>query len=243
MAFSEKILEGRYLYLKNSQQYSEENFTLEREDKNNGNYTFTAEILSRVSTGEFLKVMIDYEVTHQFEPLNIRIKRMLGQNQSTERYSLDSKEKILSYSFDGRNGHYEFEKSMTGRFHISTPAFCTSTLMTLFKKIDPVQRTAYNVISSSNIWDYNTPFHEHTIWMELKSPTPVELTINNKELQANLVHVIEDENGQPKQGKDFSIFYLSKNFNLPYKATFGEDVEVVVDKLKILEVRDYKKMF
>lgn len=242
MAFSEKIFEGKYLYYKDGNQYSEELFHLEREDKSNGNYTFSSEILSRVGTGEFLKVYTDYELTSKMDPLNVRIKRSLGKNKSTERYFIDQKDKIVSYTFDGRNGYHDFEKVVNGKFHIATPSFCTSALMTQMRKLDPVQRTPYNVLSSQNIWEYVGPFQENIIFIELKSHEPVEFKINDNELSATLCHFYEDDRNSktPAVGNPF---YLSKHFNVPYKAEFPGGIEVVVDKLKILEAKEYKNMF
>ncbi len=242
MAFSEKIFEGKYLYYKDGNQYSEELFSLGREDKTYGNYTFSSEILSRVGTGEFLKVYTDYELTSKMEPLNVRVKRSLGKSQSTERYFIDQKDKTVSYNFDGRNGYFDYEKVINGKFHIATPSFCTSALMTQMKKLDPVQRTPYKVLSSQNIWEYVAPFQENIIFIELKSHEPVQLKINNNELSATLCHFYEDDRDS-KTPAIGNPFYLSKHFNIPYKAEFPGGLEVVVDKLKILEAKEYKNMF
>lgn len=242
MAFTEKILEGKFLYTKDGNQYSEELFTVEREDKINGNFTFSSEILSRVSTGEFLKVYVDYELTSLMDPLNVRIKRALGKNKSTERYYINQTDKIVSYTFDGRSGYYDFEKVVNGKFTIGTPAFCTSAIMTLMRKIDPVQRTSYVVLSTDNIWNYQSPFKENIIFVELKSHEPVELMINDNELSATMCHFIEDDRDKAKTPPPAS-FYLSKHFNIPYKAEFPGGIEVIIDKLKVLEAKEYKNMF
>lgn len=242
MAFSEKIFEGKYLYFKDGNQYSEELFSLEREDKSNGNYTFSSEILSRVTTGEFLKVYTDYELSSRMDPLNVRIKRHLGKNKSTERYFIDHKDKLVSYTFDGRNGYHEFEKVVNGKFHIATPSFCTSALMTLMRKVDPVQKTPYTILTSPNIWEYHGPFQENIIFIELKSHEPVEFKINNNQLSATLCHFYEDDRELNNPATP-TAFYLSKHFNIPYKAEFQEGIEVRIDKLKILEAREYKNMF
>lgn len=240
MAFSEQILEGKFLYYKGKNQYSEELFKLEKEDKTNGNYTFSSEILSRVATGEFLKVQVEYELTNQLDPLNVRIKRFLGENSSTERYYVDQNSKTVSYSFDGRDGHNDFEKIVSGKFTIGTPAFCTSAIMTLMKKIDSVQKTQYLIVSSNNIWEYTAPFSENSLHVELKSNEPVQIEINGNELSATLCHFIEDIDTEQKP---YGEFYLSKHFNIPYKAIFPGDIKVIIDRLKITERANYKKFF
>lgn len=242
MAFSEKILEGKFLYFKDGNQYSEEFFTLEREDKTNGNFTFSSEILSRVQTGEFLKIYTDYELTSKMDPLNAKVTRSLGKNKSTERYYIDQKDKIVTYTFDGRDGYNDFEKIVNGKFHIATPSFCTSALMTLMRKIDPVQRTPYLVLSSQNIWEYTGPFEESLVFVELKSHEPETIVVNNNELTATLCHFFEDDRDS-KIPAEPSAFYLSKHFSIPYKAIFQGGIEIRVQKLKIIEKMDYKAMF
>lgn len=242
MAFSEKILEGKFLYFKNGNQYSEEFFSVEREDKANGNYTFSSEILSRVTTGEFLKIYTDYELTFNMDPLNVRVKRSLGKSKSTERYFIDQKDKNVTYTFDGRNGYHDYEKIVNGKFHIATPSFCTSALMTLMRKIDPVQPTPYTILTSQNFWEYHAPFQENIIFIELKSHEPEIITINNNELSATLCHFYKDDRDS-KTPATPTAFYISKHFSIPYKAVFADGIEVRVDTLKILEAREYKNMF
>lgn len=237
MSFEEKLLEGKYFYFKNGAQYSEESFQITKEDKSQGNYTFSSEILSRVSTGEFLKVYVDYELSHQFDPMNVRIKRSLGNRKSTERYIIDQKDKNIYYSFDGANGHHEEERAVHARTHIATPAFLTSTLMTQIKKIDTTQVTPYTVITSQNLWSFDGPFIESDIYVDLKSLDPVELNINDNNLLATHCTMFDDQ-----KEKIETEFYLSKYFNIPYKAIFPNGIEIKVDKLKTFDV-EYKNMF
>lgn len=237
MSFDEKLLDGKYLYFKDGAQYSEEVFKITKEDKSQGNYTFSSEILSRVATGEFLKVYVDYEVSHQFDPLNVRIKRSLGKRKSTERYILDPKERNLYYSFDGADGHNEMENVIAPKAHIATPAFLTAALMTKIKRLDSTQVTQYAIITSQNLWSYEAPFTEGQVYVDLKSLDPVELELNGNKISATHCTMFEGEKNEFE-----TDFFLSKYFNIPYQAKFPNGIEVRVDKLKTYEV-EYKNMF
>lgn len=241
MVIQEKLLEGKYNYFQNGQRYCEENFKVFREEKKYGAFTFQAELLSRVSTGEFLKVYVDYELTHNFEPLNARIKRSLGGSKSVERFSVDLKDKTLQYTFTGEKGFEEIKKAVTGRYHISTPAFSTSMLMTEARKIDPVHRTAYNIISSSNVWEYEKPFQESTLYVELMSLEPVTINIHDKEVQASHCNIFETDKFQNPGAEGYPV-YLSKYYQIPYLAELPGGIRVEVAKLKGFE-SDHSKLF
>lgn len=234
MGFQEKLIEGKYNYYQNGQSYCEEHFKLFREEKKQGAYTFQVELLSRVETGEFLKVYVDYELNHAFEPKNLRVKRSLGGIKSAERFQVDLKDKKVKYTFTTNDETKEYEKTLSGRFHISAPAFCTSMIMTQAYKIDPVHRTSYDVLSSSNLWTYEGPFEENTIYVELMSLDPKTITIHDKELQASLCNIFAQDKTAKSQGEGYPI-YLSKYYQIPYMAEFPDGIKVEIENLKNYE--------
>ncbi len=235
MSYAEKLLEGKYNYLKDGAVYSEEEFHVEKEDKSQGNYTFHSEILSRLRTGEFLKIYVDYELTHQFIPLRVCIKRRLGDKSSTETYTWDIKSKNLSYEFEDTNGKRHFhEQVINSKTAISTPAFLTSMIMVNHRKMDPVHKTPYQVISSSNLWDYEGPFYENEMFLELQSLDQVEIELAGNKLNAThckMFHVASKDTNLV-QGDDI---YLSKHFYIPYKANFQNNVSIEIESLKTFE--------
>ena len=243
MSITEKILEGKYLFFKDENQYSEETFAISKEDSATGNYHYSSELLSRVPSGEFLKIKVNYLTTSSFQPVDVKIERSLGDSSSTEHYTIDQQTKQVNYNFFNAKGSHDFEKNISGRFHISTPAFVTSTLMTQMKKMNATQTTSYNILTTDNIWEYNGHFIESQIALEMKSISAVDIIVNDKELQA--IHCLVTDN-PTSEGKitesSAANFYLSKHFNLPYLATFPGNIEVKIDRLKILE-NDYKNMF
>lgn len=235
------LINGRYLYKKDGREYSEENFKFQKADTPQGNIYISSEILSRVSTGEFLKVYVNYELTCEFDPLELKIRRSLGRRQSIERYKINLTDHSVKYHFRGDSTEERFEKFVNGKFFISAPSFCTSMLMTMGKRFDPLQKTQYHIVSSRNIWNYEGPFTEQYLFVEQVQAEQVELTLNNQNLKSTYVHVYE-------QSKDFltqevkTPFFLSKHFNLPYKANLSDEVTIEVDKLRVNDSK-YKGMF
>jgi len=241
MRFQEKIVEGKYNYYQHDQVYCEEHFKVFRQEASTGNFNFNAELMSRVDTGEFLKVFVDYELTHNFEPVNLRIKRTLGAHKSTERFTVDLKDKKIHYVFNGKEGMHESETAISGRFHIAAPAFSTSMLMSEAKKIDPVHRTPYNIISSENIWEYKEPFKESTLYVELMSLEPVTINLHDNELQATLCNIYEEDKIKNPNAEGYPV-YISKHYQIPYKAEFANGIRIEVQNLKNFE-SEYKGSF
>ncbi len=241
MSFDEKIHEGKFIYFQGTKQYSEETFAIFREDKPQGNYTFKSEILSRVNTGEFLKIYVDFEMNSKFLPTNVQTKRSLGKNKSTERYMVSHKDREVYYSFNGPKGFHEHTDFVSGHFHIATPAFVTSMLMTQAKKIDPVHRTPYQVISTNNIWNYEGPYKISNVHIELMSSKPVEVDVNGVDLLTTYCEMFmtDEQSNTHEKGTEF---YLSKHLNIPYKAIFENDIMVTTEKFKNLS-SNYSKMF
>tara|TARA_B100001971_G_scaffold215182_1_gene259151 strand:+ start:98264 stop:98995 length:732 start_codon:yes stop_codon:yes gene_type:complete len=242
MGFQEKILEGKFNFIKDKNTYCEEFFKLFQDSSPQGNYTFNSEILSRVETGEFLKIYVDYELSYQFEPISVRIKRSLGAKKSTERYVINQKDKTVHYSLNSKLGSGEFEKVINNKFHISTPSFASNLAMTQHRKPDPVHRTPYAVITSPNIWKYEAPFIEGMVHVELVNSEPRAIKMRTgHEVQAIHFKLFdEDRLSNPHgQGHDF---YLSKYFQIPYKADLLGGISVEIEMLKNFQV-DHSYLF
>ena len=226
-----KILQGKYNYLNQNKIYSEENFWIYEEDGLRNSYLFKSEVLSRVKTGEFLKVYVTYRVSRHFDPIEVSIERLMGDKESLETITIDQKTKNYAYTFKDTTGKtHRYDKVISSRPHIGTPAFLTSMLMTNQKRMDPVQRTSYNIISSPNVWQYQGPFQENTLYAELQALEPKEITINKKELKATHCKLLKSNIGiSSDQGEDL---YLSKYFNVPYLGVFKNNLKISIDNLR-----------
>jgi len=242
MAYQEKIIEGKFNFYKDNQRYCEEFFKLYQEPNAQGNYMFNSEILSRVETGEFLKIYVDYELNYQFEPISLRVKRSLGAKKSTERFAINQKDKTVQYQFSSKLGSGDMEKPVNGKFHLSSPSFATSFSMTHHKKPDPVHRTPYLVISSANIWKYEAPFQETTLHIELVNSEPKNIKLSDsREVQAVHHKVFEEDRLSNPHGVG-QDFYLSKYYQIPYKAQFNNGIIIEVENLKNFHV-DHSSLF
>lgn len=231
MSKLEKILEGKYNYFNKNQVYTEENFKVEREGGLQGNLLFSSEVLSRVKTGEFLKVYIEYRVTPKFDPVDVKITRQLGEKESSENFRIDSREKNVQYVFESNGKKHYHDKILTSLPHIATPCFLTSVIMINQKKLDPVQRTPYTILTSNNIWEFEKGFEEKEVYIELQELEPQQLTIDRIKLKASHCKILAvDENGTiATEGQDI---YLSKYYYIPYKAVFSKDLHISIKTLK-----------
>lgn len=231
MSFKEKLFEGKYNYLDGDKVYTQENFVISKEDKVQGNYEYQVEVLSRVKTGEFLKIFVEAEFNNAFDPLHYKIVRSLGHKESTEIFHVNQKDKIYNYTFIGDGGTHYYDKVVNGKPYIASPCFSLSTVMINAKKLDPVHRTVYSVITSNNIWEYEAPFTEKDIYMELQDLDQVPLDIGGKELSATHCRIVYlDDKGHILDHQD--DIYLSKYNFLPYKAVFANGLKIEVEALK-----------
>jgi hypothetical protein len=239
MSLNEKIYEGGYTYFRDGQKYSEETFDVFKDDSVHQFHTFSSQVITRVKTGELLKVNVDYQCNKHFEPIQVRIKKSMGNNYVTERYNFDVKEKLLRYNFESETQNESYEKVIQGRFAIATPAFLTNMLMLETKKLDPINKTEYLIVTANNTWQYEGPFVEQRLYAELKD-REAELKINKTDLKSTLIHVYDEAqvNANAHAGIEY---YISNHISLPYQANFGELI-VQINHLKDLGSH-YQKIF
>jgi hypothetical protein len=237
----EIILEGQYKYLQDSKVYSEENFKLTKEDRVNGEYILEAETLTRTRTGEFLKTTTQYGFTENYHTTNVSVQRTLGPRSSEEKIHVNQREKTCLYTFSADDKKHNQELYFSGYLCFATPCFSASMLMTQMKKIDPVHRTQYSILSSENIWEYTKEVKEHDVYVELQELEPVSIVIANNDLKATHCKLLQvDENGTiATEGHNI---YLSKNHSIPYKGIFDGGIVIEIEKLKSFESK-YKNIF
>ncbi len=80
---AEILLEGSYLYFNKDHNYSQENFKFVQFPESQMFHIYS-EILSRIETGEFLKMMIRFEMNYHYQPLFVRIEKSLGNRYCQE---------------------------------------------------------------------------------------------------------------------------------------------------------------
>lgn len=225
----EIILEGSYLYFKKDHNYSQENFKLIHTPETQS-YQIYAEILSRIETGEFLKILVKYEMNQSYLPTSVRIEKSIGNKYAMENYKVDNANQDLLYTFQTSQGIQEFKRPFNAKHYLTSPAVSTSAIFTLTKKFDASTRTPVVLISSSNDWTYVSPPTDKTIYAEFKTREMSEFKLNGTTLSASHLELFEfDSDNASSDGR--VDLYLSKHFAIPYQLEQG-DQKIVVKNLK-----------
>lgn len=223
------LLEGSYFFFEKGTNYSQENFKLvQLADKQH--FQVISEVLSRIETGEFLKINVLYEMGPHFLPLHVRIEKSIGNNYSLENFNCDHHAGQLHYTFQNATSQQEFKRPITSRHYIASPSFSTSCLYTLSKKFDTGGRTAVNLISSSNDWVYEAPPQEKIVYADWKLKDMSDYKLGEASLSAS--HLLVYQNDSTNADIEEPVnFYVSKHFGIPYQMIHG-DREIRVQNLK-----------
>lgn len=223
------LIEGSYFYYEKGTNYSQENFKLVHlTDKQH--YQVVAEVLSRIETGEFLKINILYELNAQFLPHHVRIEKSIGNNYSLENFIADHHAGQLHYVFQNATSQQEFHRPITSRHYVAAPSFATSCLFTLTKKFDAGGRTPVNLLSSPNDWTYSAPPQEKIVYAEWKIKDMDDFKIGNSYLEASHLQIYQNDSTNADLEQPVS-FFVSKHFGIPYQMLHG-DREIRVQNLK-----------
>lgn len=242
MPESQKIFIGAYQYISNGSTFCEENFEIGRDNKEL-NFVFKSEIHSRTSTGELLKINVDYIVNKNYIPLYVRIFKELGNKKCTEQYTLDYKTNLVKYTYDNNEDPLQIVEFATpGRFHISTPATACSVLFVLAKKLSQTGKTTYVCFKSPNHWDYVGPPYQVELGMEKAATMNQTLQLgNNVKVQATHWKLFEEDKDSSVVGKaeknqnPVVDVYLSKHMSLPYLITPDDNTKVIIKYLNELD--------
>lgn len=226
---TEIILEGSYLYYQKDVHYSQENFKLVHIPEAQSYYLY-AEILSRIETGEFLKILVKYEMNNHLMPFAARIEKSIGKKYALETYKLDLTSLEMNYIFQTPEHTQEFKKNISAKHYLTSPAFCTSAIFTLTKKFDATGRTPIVLIGSENNWTYQNPPSEKIIHAEFKSRDMSDFKLQGNQLSASLLSLYEYDSSHPTLEEPVDI-YLSKHYAIPYQLIHGEQ-KIVIKQLK-----------
>jgi hypothetical protein len=215
----DKIYTGAYVYLKNDTQYCEETFEVFY-DPREFTTSFVTQILSRVSTGELLKLNIDYNLNKDWIPYHVTIQKDLGNESITETFIFDSIKNIIKYSFKKKDKKITKEIPATARFHIATPATCTSMIFILSKKFEQTSKNIYTTFHSPNKWEYDAVPYSKSIALEKVSLLSEKIEIHKNELDAVEYKLFENNHEDGTQ--EVLQVFLSKHLSMPY-LLYSED--------------------
>lgn len=217
---AEILLEGSYLYFDKEVNYSQENFKLVHLSEFQS-YHIYAEILSRIETGEFLKILIRYEMNQHYVPLKVRIEKSIGNKYAQELYQIDPSTQELQYTFQNAQMTQEFTRVISSKHYLTSPAVCTSAIFSLSKKFDATGRTPIVLISSDNDWTYQGPPTDKVVYAEFKTREMLDYKLNNNTLSAS--HLCLYEHDAAHAGADQPVeLFLSKHYAVPYQLIQGD---------------------
>lgn len=229
----EKLYEGTYLYYRDGQNYSQENFTVESLTEPLG-YLYHSEILSRVDTGEFFKMLVSYEVNKFYVPQSVVMEKSLGEKYAKESYSFDVNNQILRYTFKTENTENTVERPFGAKHYIAAPSFLTSCLFTLTRKIDTTTRTPVVFITAANSWDFIGMPEDKVLYTELKTHDADDISIGGAPLTASKFAMF-DQNSQTGVNTPIAHFWVSKHLGIPYQMEDVNGIRITVKRLKRLQ--------
>lgn len=226
---AEILLEGSYLYYQKDVNYSQENFKLVQLAENQ-NYHVYAEILSRLETGEFLKILVRYEMNQHFTPHYVRIEKSIGNKYALESYKIDPVTQELHYTFQNSQMTQDFKRSFNIKHYLSSPAISTAGMFSMTKKFDATGRTAVVLLSSDNDWTYTGPPTEKILYADFKVRDMDDFKLHGNALTASHLCLYESDSSTISSESPVDL-YLSKHYSIPYQLQQG-DLKVVIKNLK-----------
>jgi len=235
-----KLFEGTFEYFNNGENYSHENFLVFKNEENKS-IVYRSEVLSRVHTGEFLKIDVDYEVNSKWFPIKIEVKKSLGEDIANETITIDYDRNILLYEFDDGKNTSSVERILPNRFQVTTPCFLTSMLFSQSKKNNAMGRSQYAVLRPASEWSFVPEIADETLYAEFLTHEKTELKLNNQSVAC--VKVLLFKNDSSSKEKEFPVVvFLSKHIGIPYMMQTEEGIVIKVKNLKKHE-NQYDKMF
>jgi len=223
---SEILLEGSYKYLDKEQEFAQENFKL-LNFPDDEVYQIYSEILSRVETGEFLKIIVRYDMDYHFAPLFLRTEKSLGTKFVEETFKIEHQTQECFYQLKNSIGIQEFKRPFGSKHHLASPAFATAAVFSLSKKFNATGRTPVTLISSANEWVYREPPIEKMVFAEFKSRDIKDFNLNGKTLTASHLQLHDHDSSHTDDSAPVDM-WLSKHFSLPYMMTHEEQKIVTV---------------
>ncbi len=215
---SEKFIRGAFDYLHNGHVYAEETFEVFRENKELTT-TFKSWLISRVSTGELLKVNVDFTISKKFIPTKVIVDKALGNEIVKEEYRFSSRRNVIEYLFtnkkSGQKKNLEF--STNPIFHIMVPAACTSFLFIKSKKFDSTTKNGYHIFTSFNKWKYRWPPDSQMIFLERLSSTLEKVKMDSRNEVTGMRYRMEpDSDSDSDRSLPAMEVLLSEHSSIPY---------------------------
>ncbi|MBF0205654.1 MAG: hypothetical protein HQK53_02070 [Oligoflexia bacterium] len=221
------LLRGAYEYFSYKKVYSEENFLVYRNSKDSS-LIFDSELLTRLDSGEFLKILLTYRLNKNWVPQEVLVDKQVGKKTSKEIFSMDFKKNILSYQFTNSDGYIkEVRLQVPPKYQIATYNTVTSFLFISSKKYDPTGKNFHNILVANNLLTYVLPPQMNYIVLERISNTPQNVRINDKNLKATIYKAYSQNSFEKKNEGPLEIF-ISKHYSIPYMIECNKNIKIQI---------------
>lgn len=228
-----RLYRGAYNYYHDSVPYTEETFQVFREKKEL-RFHYDSEVITRVASGEILKINVNYVITKDWLPNFVQISKSLGTNYVVEKFSYNPRKNFLRYTFESTHDKKDDTFTTPPRFSIQTPSVASSMIFLNSKKIDQTARNYFHVFYSQNEWRYEDKIKSKNHVLERAKIGEVDtIKVGTANLQAieyvmSQEEVLDDKKKEQKdpslKGDEASglkqnslVIYMSKHMSIPYK--------------------------
>lgn len=215
-----KLISGKYEFYAEGEPYAEESFEILHSVEAKS-YMYKTYLFTRSSTGELLKIFIDYEITENFYTRHVKLKKTAGKWTTEEIFSFDQKENILNYTFKNPDGINKEQRVIVKRFYIQTPSILCSALFANGKKLENAARNPAVLIKSPNILNFEGPLEEVTIFVAYDGREGQTFNINQNQYHYVRCDLFAGNLGEVEN--EFPIvIQISKKFLIPFLFQFDQ---------------------
>ncbi len=226
-----KLFEGSYSYKNAGENYASEFFSVTF-DQAVSEFRFQAEVLSRLKTGDHLKIICEFILDGLYNPMLMHVRRSIGPLRSEEVFTQQPASSSFTYKLIDQNQNLHEESiAINGKNFWRPPCACASYLFVQQRQIDFLGRRGYSIFCSPNEWDFSGLPSEQTVYAEFETPQDKPFMIKDKPLDALFCGLYDsDINQVSKEDSRPIIAYLSKYMSIPYNIQDGDTV-IEIDKL------------
>ncbi len=229
----EKLFDGSYEYFQHKQNFGQEVFRVDR-DEETGDTVYQSEILSRVETGEFFKLLVHYTLNPYNIVQKVFVERSLGSRWAKEEYLVDSATQMLHYTFKTKETSHTIERHFNPKHFIVVPTFLTSGIFSLTKKIDLTARSPVTFLTTPNEWEFVSGPQDRILWFELKASNSEELSIGGAPMLCSK-YIIFEEDSLSSSNKNSATLWISKNYGIPVQLDESQGTSIKAMKFKKLK--------
>jgi len=223
------LVDGKYHYFEDDKNYAQEIFKFSQ-DTEKKSYHLNSEIMSRIQTGEFLKIIVNYSLSHLYAPQELKITRTLGSQRSEETFTVQAKTQEVQYEFHDQVQKQSFSRSFAARHSLATPAISSMGLFTLTRKLELRSRAAINIISTNNTFEFEKGPSEKILYAELVAVELDNFKIEQTPYKPTHINLFQHDLSKAVQESPVEL-YLSKHFGIPYMVKSGNQ-KIIIKQLK-----------